>query len=282
MKKLLRVLKKIVDILGYVVMFVLIGMTVFVLVTGSKGEIPFFGDYGVVWVMTESMETAIPERSNILISKVDPAELEVGDVIVFISHDPAIQGQRNTHRIVEIIGNNEEFVTKGDHNPVPDEYHVFPEDVVGRYVRNLPFVTRFTRLLSNRMGLMMIVVLVMAVIMLIYMPDLKRSLKKQEEEAAAEREKFIEEMIQKEVEKMSSMNLVIPGLNDVAPQKQPVAEAEPEAEPADAEPEPVEPEIEPEPEPETDAEPEPVEHETASIMAETDEPEEPVKTGEEA
>lgn len=262
-------------------MFVLIGMTVFVLVTGSKGEIPFIGNYGVVWVMTESMETAIPERSNILISKVDPAQLEVGDVIVFISRDPAIQGQRNTHRIKEIIGNNEEFVTKGDHNPVEDEYHVFPEDVVGRYVRNLPFVTRFTRLLSNRMGLMMIIVLVMAVLMLIYMPDLKKSLKKQEEEAAAAREKFIEEMIQKEVEKMSSMNLVIPGFTDVVPQKEP----EPEAEPAEAKPEAeavaaveAEPEAEPAEAAETEPEAEPIEAAEAAKA----ESEEPVKTGEEA
>ena len=214
MNRFLKVLKIIKDVLGYLVMLVLVGMTVFVLVTNSRGDVPFFGNHSIMWVLTESMEPVIPERSNILVEKVDPSELAVGDIIVFVSRDPLIEGQRNTHRIAEIIGDNEEFVTKGDHNQVEDAYHVFPEDVVGRYVRNLPIVTRFTRLLSTKMGLMMIIVVVMAVMMLLYLPDLKKSLKKQEEEAAKSHEEFIEEMVRQELEKMKSMNLVIPGLND--------------------------------------------------------------------
>lgn len=199
-----QVLKKIVDILGYAVMLLLVAMTAFVLISNARGDVPFLGKYSVLFVLTESMEPEIPARSNILVEKVDPATLEVGDVIVFVSEDPSIKGQRNTHRIIEIVGDHEEFVTKGDHNVIKDEYTVPAANVVGKYSRTLHVMTRFSRLLATPTGFVMLIAIILVILMIMYLPDLKKAEKKQEEEIVEARQKYIDELVAKEVARLQA------------------------------------------------------------------------------
>lgn len=203
-RKILKVFKKIVDIIGYVVLALLVAMTAFVFISNARGEAPFFGKYSVLFVLTDSMEPTIPEQSSILVEKTDPNTLNVGDIIVFISEDPAIKGMRNTHRIVEINEDHTSFTTKGDHNLKNDEYPVSAAAVVGKHVRNLPIVTRFARLLSQETGYAMVAVMVLLILMVIYLPDMKRTEKKQAEEQKKQHDDLIDEMVKKEVERLMS------------------------------------------------------------------------------
>lgn len=118
--------------------------------------------YTVLWVLTDSMEDAIPARSYILVKNVSAKEVEVNDIITFRSRDAAIAGSLNTHRVVEIIGDHEEFVTKGDHNAVSDRTNVLAEDVVAKYVRNLPLLTLLGRIFSSGAGFICCVVLMIS------------------------------------------------------------------------------------------------------------------------
>lgn len=204
--KLKKIAKTIGNILGYVVMAVLIAITAFVMISNARGEVPFLGKYSVMWVLTESMEPEIPARSNILIEKADPSTLEVGDIIVFISDDPSIKGSRNTHRIVEIIGDHEEFVTKGDHNVIADQVNARAENVVGKVVRTLPVLTRFSRLLTAPTGLVMMIAFILVILMVMYLPDMKKATEDTEKEVKAEHDKMIDEMVAKQVEYLKSLD----------------------------------------------------------------------------
>ena len=201
-RKILKILKKIVDVIGYVVLAILVIMTAFVLISNARGEAPFFGKYSVLFVLTDSMEPAIPERSSILVEKTDPNTLNVGDIIVFISDDPAIKGMRNTHRIVAINEDHTQFTTQGDHNSMIDDYPVSAGAIVGKHVRNLPIVTRFARLLSQETGYAMIAVMIIIILMVIYLPDMKRTEKRQAEEQKKKHDELIDEMVRKEVERL--------------------------------------------------------------------------------
>ncbi|MDD6994642.1 MAG: signal peptidase I [Candidatus Borkfalkiaceae bacterium] len=118
--------------------------------------------YSVMWVLTDSMEETIPAKSYILVKKADPGEVRVGDVITFRSREAAIQGNLNTHRVIEIVGDNEEFVTKGDNSATQDSKHVFPEDVVAVYVRNMPVLTFFGRIFTSNAGFIACILLILA------------------------------------------------------------------------------------------------------------------------
>ena len=84
-----------------------------------------------VWVMTPSMEPQIPAQSYILVKRVSAEEVNVGDVIIFRSDDPSLDGSFNTHRVIEIIGDHEEFVTKGDANLIKDGYTAKADKIEG-------------------------------------------------------------------------------------------------------------------------------------------------------
>ena len=109
-----------------------------------------------VWIMTESMEPTIPAGSYILIERVTAGEVEAGDVIMFYSDDPALNGALNTHRVQAVLGDHEKFTTKGDHNPGPDTVPAAGDKVVGRYLRNMPLLTLVGRLFRSVWGLVIL------------------------------------------------------------------------------------------------------------------------------
>lgn len=117
---------------------VLLGLLVF---ASAGGNTPSLFGYRVFRVAGGSMQPLIQENTCILVRETDTDELEVGDVITFVSTDPSIYGSYNTHRIYDIYENaagERCFVTKGDANDYPDVYDVMADRVVGCFVGEMP------------------------------------------------------------------------------------------------------------------------------------------------
>lgn len=91
-------------------------------------------------VQSGSMEPAIQTGSVIWIYSVEPSNLGEGDIITFRSGTrPSGEPQLTTHRIVEVLGENE-FRTKGDNNEDPDPRPVQGDRVVGKFGFEVPFL----------------------------------------------------------------------------------------------------------------------------------------------
>ena len=219
------------SVLGGAVILALIAATAFILISHARGEIPFFGGRSVMWITTGSMEPLIPERSYILFEKVEAQDVSLGDVIVFVSDDPEIEGQYNTHRVVGINGNNESFVTRGDNaktNKVNDAYPARAEKLVGRFVRVLPFLSVMGRMLSSTVGLFAVGVLIVALLMLMYLPDMARVIKAAEK-AKKDKEALMNELVEREVARLKAQNQETPRADDPGS-----GISEPKADPPDA------------------------------------------------
>lgn len=90
--------------------------------------------YGLSHVMSESMEPTIMTGGYTVFQKVEPEELQVGDIIVF--HNARFGMGENTlycHRIVS-ISEDGMIGTWGDNNDSADPYRTPASDVVGRVV----------------------------------------------------------------------------------------------------------------------------------------------------
>lgn len=161
----------------YTIVMVLLGALLITLVVGRMAnKITFIFDRAVVWILSNSMEEQIPAQSYILVEKIEAAEVKVGDVIVFYSDDPSLKGALNTHRVVEIIGDNDEFVTMGDNNLVADTYTAKAEKVQGVYKSNLPFLTAVMRFLMSPVGFAVVVgVLALIVVLPLFVSKNKRT-----------------------------------------------------------------------------------------------------------
>lgn len=204
MKEKKTVLRLIKDIVAYAAIGLILLAMLFVLISKATNKVPFVFGNSVAWVMTDSMEPVIPEQSYIQIRKIEAKNVKVGDVIMFVSDDPALKGGNNTHRVVEIIGDNEEFVTKGEKANANDSYKVKAANVRAVYVRNLPVLTAVGRFMRSGVGIMISVTLIAVLTMFLYLPDLTKLLKRKKEEADKLRQEQIDELVKKEVERLKA------------------------------------------------------------------------------
>lgn len=119
------------------------GLIIFISVLrANSGEVPNVLGYSVMRVKTGSMEPVLKTGCIVIAKKTDPQKLEIGDIISFYSTDPDpyVNGQVETHRIVErhyLISGEREFITKGDANQADDPSPVLQTNIIGRVVLNL-------------------------------------------------------------------------------------------------------------------------------------------------
>lgn len=136
MRKMVRHIKDFLFVLLVVVMCV-------VIVAISKGYHPKIAGYQLLRVLTYSMSPAIEENSLIIIKEVPQEEIQVGDIITFVSEDPDLMGFYNTHRVNSIQVDEEtgekSYITKGDKNTHIDVYPVSYDQVAGKYCYSVPF-----------------------------------------------------------------------------------------------------------------------------------------------
>ena len=140
-EKASQVVKKIISVIT--ALSFVFGLLIFISVLrANKGEVPTVFGYSVMRVRTGSMEPNLRTGCIVIAKKTDPQKLEVGDIISFYSTDPDpfINGQPETHRIVErhyLVTGEREFITKGDANQADDPAPVLQTNIIGKVVLNL-------------------------------------------------------------------------------------------------------------------------------------------------
>lgn len=204
MKAKKKTATRIINVLLTVALIAALALTAFVMIGRVTNKPIFIFGKTAVWIVTNSMETEIPERSFILLEKVDASEVKVDDVIMFRSSDPALKGGFNTHRVIDVKEN--EFITKGDHNLVEDIYPALKTNVVGRYVRVLPVLSALMRFFSTPFGMVALAILLIGLFAAMFVPDF---LRKNREKTAKENERHEQEkqkLIEEEIERLKKEN----------------------------------------------------------------------------
>lgn len=172
----------------------------------KRGEVFFFGDRTVVFVLSESMEPTISARSFIVVEKVNPDEVEVGDIIMFRSNDPYIKGQFNTHEVIGISSDRSVFYTKGQNNAAKDPFPPGASDIRARYVKNADMLNAFISFFLTKTGLIVTLCCILVLCLCTYLPGVITALcagdgVQNEEKDALIREKIREEVLRLQKEK---------------------------------------------------------------------------------
>lgn len=167
------------EILFLVFMLFLCG----VIIASGTGKLPYIFGYRVLKVISSSMQPTIQDGTCIVIQKVDTKDIQVGDIITFVSDAPDIEGYLNTHRVSNIIRDGESgellYITKGDAYEVEDDYSVEASQIVGRYVGALPFgnvIYQLTMFLSNRTNYFVVIMIPLLLCCLSYIRQLWKAL----------------------------------------------------------------------------------------------------------
>lgn len=157
-----KIFKVISKILSWALFLILLIAAVFLLyyfvatkiyATKGKGYEPKFSIYTIA---SGSMEPKIMTLDAIVNVRVDsPNDIEVGDVITFVSTSLLSPGKTITHRVIAITQDEEGnvcFQTKGDANDIADQACAKYHNIIGKVLFKIPQLGRIQRLLASKGG----------------------------------------------------------------------------------------------------------------------------------
>jgi signal peptidase len=133
-RKIIRRVWNVAFWLGLIAVFIT-GLTYITAGGGSRG----LWGFSVYEVLTDSMQSEIPQGSLVLVKERDQADIQIGDDITFFMDEE----NRLTHRVTAIYENYEDsgqrgFETQGLENPLPDEDVVYAGEVIGKVIFHIP------------------------------------------------------------------------------------------------------------------------------------------------
>jgi signal peptidase len=116
-------------------------------------------------VESGSMEPVLYRGDFVIVRGVDPATLQVGDIVIYdaASLDSTISDVPIVHRIIDIQNESGElyFFTKGDNNPGPDYGNRTSDDIIAKVIGSIRYLGFLTLLLLEPIvGLGSVIVLI--------------------------------------------------------------------------------------------------------------------------
>lgn len=91
-----------------------------------------------------------------------PEDIQVGDIITYVSTAPASEGMTITHRVVEVEklpDGTYEYLTQGDNNSTPDSVSVTFDKVIGKEILIIPYLGKLQFLIASKKSLLILIVI---------------------------------------------------------------------------------------------------------------------------
>ena len=222
--------KKILGIVKTVFVWLVVALAVFMMIftiisvrTFNRNDRDIFG-YKAYIVYSDSMAaTDFDAGDLILVKEVDPAVLQPGDIITYISQNSANFGESITHKIrrltVDAEG-NPGFVTYGTTTNIDDETIVTYPYILGRYAMHLPNVGTFFNFLKTTTGYF-VCIFIPFMLLIVYQGynffrTFRRYKKEQMDEMQAERDRLDAERAEaaKMLEELQALKAQLEGRTD--------------------------------------------------------------------
>ena len=148
MKKDTSLLKSGLGYLIFTTSVIFLFFTIYTSVICDAQNISIFGYQGFIVKSNSMAATDFKAGDLIIVKKVDPKELSVGDIITFKSSDPNNFQKVITHKIRKIEDNNQVYTTYGTSTNIDDVKKVLSANLIGRYlfkISKLGFLLNFLK-----------------------------------------------------------------------------------------------------------------------------------------
>ena len=149
-----KAVNAIINVLSTLMMVVAVCVMIFTIVsvnTFNRQDRSLMG-YKAFIVLSDSMSATDFDAGDLVLTKdVNPAELQEGDIIAYISENPDNYGEVVTHKI-RTVNSDGTFTTYGTTTDTDDAYPVSWEQILGKYDRAIPKVGAFFNFLKTTPG----------------------------------------------------------------------------------------------------------------------------------
>ncbi len=159
--KIKKFLLKLLKLLGYLVIaFVCfcVAFLVYYIISSQihANDEDYKPAVSIYTIVSPSMTPVINVYDVVVNTRVnDPNDVQVGDIITYVSKAPTSEGMTITHRVVAIAKAEDgtiEYMTQGDNNSEPDSLYVRYDQVIGKEIFVIPLIGRLQFLLANQKG----------------------------------------------------------------------------------------------------------------------------------
>lgn len=157
--------RKFFTILSLIIFAISVCLFGIIVASRVKGEIPGVFGYSFHIVVTDSMTPEINAGDMVIARRNEASEIAVGDDVVFVSPDPALNGITIVHRVVDIREDGG-LITQGIKNGAQkDDYPVY--DIKGKVVKVSPFLGKMFKGLEKNRNIVFGVVLAVFLIVIL-------------------------------------------------------------------------------------------------------------------
>lgn len=195
--KVMQILRRVITWAFVVLAVCMMLFTVVSVATFDRADRQLFG-YKAFIVLSDSMSATDFDAGDLaLVKEVDPATLQEGDIIAYISQNSANFGETVTHKIRRLTtdaNGKPGFVTYGTTTDTDDETVVTYDYVLGKYQTRIPKVGKFFQFLKTTPGYIVCILVPFLVLILLEgircIGLFKRYKAEQQAELQAERDKI--------------------------------------------------------------------------------------------
>lgn len=139
----MKVFKKILSILGTILLVILLAVVIVMFNARLSGEAPSVFGYQVFRVSSGSMEPELMIGDVILIKEAEPQDIKKGDIVTYKGEEGDLDDKFITHKMIEdpqLVDGKYVFHTQGIYEgavPDPDWYE---DQLLGEFVCKIPFI----------------------------------------------------------------------------------------------------------------------------------------------
>lgn len=160
----MKKLKKISSIIGTILLVVLIAVVIVMFDARISGEAPSIFGYQVFRVSSESMEPELMVGDVILVKEATVEDIKKGDIVTYKGEEDTFSGKLITHKMLEdpqYVDGRYVFKTSGIYDGAIPDPEWYEDQLVGEYVRKVPFVDKVYTFFLTPYGLIAFIVVIM-------------------------------------------------------------------------------------------------------------------------
>ncbi len=157
-KKIGKTVKKVGNGLFVVVIAMILLMVFFVVRNRATGGTPSIAGHHMYIVLSGSMAPAFDTGSVIFVKPMEPSDINEGDIITYRGlGDSDIL---TTHRVVEVmpLGQDFQYITKGDANEVEDPNPIPDKNLVGKVRLAIPYLGYLLNYGQTKQGMLVLII----------------------------------------------------------------------------------------------------------------------------
>ena len=164
MKKFRKVMQKIFSVLGFALLIILIAVVIVMFDARISGEAPsVFGHY-IFRVSSESMEPVLMVGDVILVKSATVDDIKKGDIVTYMGEEGSFAGKMITHKMLEDPQYDDGryvFKSSGVYDGATPDPEWHEDQLIGEYVKTLPFVDKVYNFFLTPYGLVAFIVVIM-------------------------------------------------------------------------------------------------------------------------